>query len=57
MSDPQAISSHDPIESTAGTLELVAQATQRGAEDARVAAARTWTATGLFVKGVVHCTR
>jgi len=56
MSDPQAISSHDPIESTAGNLELVAQATQRGAEDARVAAARTWTATGLFVSGFVYRT-
>ncbi|MGZ3356544.1 MAG: hypothetical protein ACXVBO_17020 [Isosphaeraceae bacterium] len=56
MSDPQAISSHDPIESTDGTLELVAQATQRGAEDARVAAARTWTATGLFVSGFVYKT-
>ncbi len=56
MSDPQAISSHDPIESTAGTLELVAQATQRGAEDARVAAARTWTATWLFVSRFVYNT-
>jgi hypothetical protein len=56
MSDPQAISSHDPIESTAGTLELVAQAAQRGAEDARVAAARTWTATGLFVSRLVYTT-
>ncbi len=56
MSDAQAISSHDPTESTAGTLELVAQAAQRGAEDARVAAARTWTATGLFVSRFVYNT-
>ena len=56
MSDPQAISSHDPIESTAGTLELVAQAAQRGAADAREAAARTWTATGLFVSRFVYTT-
>ena len=55
MSDPQAISSHDPIESTAGTLELVAQAAQRGATDA-LAAARTWTATGLFVSRFVYNT-
>src|SRR5271166_1777319 len=56
MSDPQAISSHDPIESTDGTLELVAQAAQRGAEDARLAAARTWTATGFFVSLFVYKT-
>ena len=56
MSDPQAISSHDPIESTAGTLELVAQASQRGATDARFSAARTWTATGLFVSRFVYNT-
>ena len=56
MSDPQASSSHDPTESTAGTLELVAQTTQRGATDARLAAARTWTATGLFVSRFVYNT-
>jgi len=56
MSDPQAISSHDPIESTAGKLELVAQAAQRGATDARLAAARTWTATGLIVSRFVYNT-
>ena len=56
MSDPQAISSHDPIESTAGNLELVVQAAQRGATDARMAAARTWTATGLFVSRFVYNT-
>ena len=56
MSDPQAISSHDPIESTAGTLELVAQPSQRGATDARFSAARTWTATGLFVSRFVYNT-
>ena len=56
MSDPQASSSHDPTESTAGTSELVAQTAQRGATDARLAAAQTWTATGLFVSRFVYNT-
>jgi len=56
MSDSQPTSSHDPIESTAGTLERVAQAAQRGAEDARQAAARTWTASGLFLSRFAYTT-
>ena len=56
MSDPQSISSHDPIESTNGTLDLAVQAAQRGASDAREAAARTWTATGQFVSRFVYMT-
>jgi hypothetical protein len=56
MSDTQAISSHDPIKATTETLELVEQAARHGAADAREAAARTWTATGLFVQRFVYTT-
>ena len=55
MSDPQAISSQ-VIESATGTLDLAVQAAQRGAADAREAAARTWTAAGQFVNRLVYCT-
>jgi hypothetical protein len=55
MSDPQAISSQ-VIESATGTLDLAAQAAQRGAADAREAAARTWTAAGRFVNRLVYAT-
>ena len=46
MSHPQAISNHDPIDSTTRTMKLAMQAARRGAADACEAAARTWTATG-----------
>jgi hypothetical protein len=56
MSNPHAISSQDLIESTTGTLDLAVQAAQRGAADAREAAARTWTAAGRFVNRLVYST-
>lgn len=49
------MSSHDSIESTDGTPGFVAQATQRGATDER-AAARTWTASGVFLSRLVYTT-
>ena len=56
MSHPQAISNHDPIDSTTRTMELAMQAARRGAADACEAAARTWTATGPFVSRLVYTT-
>jgi hypothetical protein len=56
MSDPQAISSQHVIESATGTLDLAVQAAQRGAADAREAAARTWTLAGRFANRFVYAT-
>lgn len=56
MSDAEPNPSHDSIASPTGTLEIAAQAAQRGAADAREAAARTWTATGRFVNRFVYTT-
>ncbi len=56
MSDVQANSSHDPIPSANGTLELVTKAAQDGAADAREAAARTWTAAGRFMSRFIYTT-
>jgi hypothetical protein len=56
MPDPEANSSHNVIETPAGTLDLAKQAAQRGAADACEAANRTWAATGRFVSRCVYTT-
>jgi hypothetical protein len=54
MSETHVGASHDPVASAAGALELVTQAAQDGAADARAAAARTWARTSLFVCRFVY---
>ena len=56
MSDTQAISSHDPIHSTTGTMDLAVQAARQGAADAREAANRTWTKAERFLCRFVYTT-
>ena len=56
MSDTQAISSHDPLHSTTGSLDIAVQAAQRGAADAREAADRAWSKAERFVCRFVYTT-
>jgi hypothetical protein len=56
MSKPHARKTHDPVESSAGTLDLVAKAARDGAADAQEAATRTWDATSLFASRLVYST-
>jgi len=56
MSDTVAAANHDPITSASSALDLVARAARDGAADAREAAARSWTATSLFVCRFVYTT-
>jgi hypothetical protein len=56
MSKHRASKAHDPVASSAGTLDLVTQAARDGAADAQEAAARTWDATSLFASRLVYCT-
>jgi hypothetical protein len=56
MSKHRDSKAHEPVASSAGTLDLVTQAARDGAADARLAATRTWDATSLFVSRFVYCT-
>jgi hypothetical protein len=56
MLDIPSETNHDQIPSVAGTLQVVKQAAQDGASDAREAASRTWAATSLFVSRLVYTT-
>jgi len=56
MSKHHASKTHDPVESSARTLDLVTKGARDGAADARRAAARTWDATSLFASRFVYST-
>ena len=56
MIDIPSEANHDQIPPVAGTLQVVKQAAQDGASDARDAAARTWESTSLFVSRLVYTT-
>ncbi len=56
MLDIPSETNHDQVPSVAGTLQVVKQAAQDGASDAREAATRTWESTSLFVSRLVYTT-
>jgi hypothetical protein len=56
MSDTETLPPVDPVESAAGTLDVVTQAARRGATDASEAAARTCNAAGRFLNRFVYTT-
>jgi hypothetical protein len=56
MSKQHAHKTHDPVESSAGALDLVTKAARDGAADAREAATRTWDATSRFASRFVYTT-
>jgi hypothetical protein len=56
MSKREASKTQDPLETSAGALDLVTKAARDGAADASEAAARTWDATSRFASRLVYIT-
>jgi hypothetical protein len=56
MSDPQAATPGDVIESASGTMDLIARAAQDGAADAAEAARKTWEVAGRSVNKFIYTT-
>jgi hypothetical protein len=56
MSESQGGDNREPLDSSAGALEIAARAARDGAADAREAATRVWSATSLFVSRFVYTT-
>jgi hypothetical protein len=56
MSESQVGSDRAPLDSSAGTLEIMSRAARDGAADAREAATRVWSATSLFASRFIYTT-
>jgi hypothetical protein len=54
MSESQVSPNREPLDASAGTLEIVSRAARDGAADAREAATRAWSATSLFFSRFVY---
>jgi hypothetical protein len=56
MTDPAGAASASPSTEVGRTMDLVAQAARQGASDAREAAQRVWSATGLAASKMLYNT-
>jgi hypothetical protein len=54
MSEIPISANREPLDASAGTLEIVKRAARDGAADAREAATRVWSATSLFASRFVY---